>query len=180
MYVSSSKDTSVVALVSLASVAIAAAAAPLASIQPLIITTRTGSSSVGTSVTKRWSSATRTLQPGGGHRGRRVDLVLEHLQLGRLAVTERPSEVPRVHTLEHAGQLPEPESHVEVERRDVPTRHLGVARRHPVPVPEPGRRRRPPRPRALVIVGAGPVHLEQADVGQWVAERADLPVEHGK
>ena len=53
MYVSSSKDTSVVALVSLSSVTIADAAAPLASIHPLIITTSTGSSSFGTSATKR-------------------------------------------------------------------------------------------------------------------------------
>ena len=47
MYVSPSNDTSVVALVSLSSVTIAAAAAPLASIQPVIITTSTGSSSFG-------------------------------------------------------------------------------------------------------------------------------------
>ena len=51
MYVSSSKATSDVADVSLSSVTIAAAAAPLASIHPVIITTRTGSSSAGTSAT---------------------------------------------------------------------------------------------------------------------------------
>ena len=47
MYVSSSKATSDVASHSLSSVAIAAAAAPLASIQPVSITTSTGSSSAG-------------------------------------------------------------------------------------------------------------------------------------
>ena len=47
MYTSSSNATSEVALHSLSSAAIAAAAAPLASIQPVSMTTSTGSASAG-------------------------------------------------------------------------------------------------------------------------------------
>ncbi len=98
--------------------------------------------------------------------------------LGR-AIAEGAAEVPRVHALDDAGQLPEGERHVEVELRDVATGHLGVALGELVSVPEPGRRRRRAAPGAGGVVRAVPVHLQEPDVGERIAERADLPVEHG-
>ena len=37
-----------------------------------------------------------------------------------------------------------------------------------------------PVQRGRLVAGTGPVHLQHPDVGQRIAERADLPVEHGE
>ena len=59
------------------------------------------------------------------------------------------------------------------------SRHLGVPFGEPATVPEPRRGGGDAGPCRLGVAGTGPVHLQQPDVGERVAERADLPVEHG-
>ena len=93
---------------------------------------------------------------------------------------ERAAEVAVVHALQDARQLPVGERDVERQLRD-------VAAADRVHTGRPDRRGRG-SPSAVVAEpvhadasssGPGPVHLQQTEVGQRVAERADLPVEHG-
>ena len=97
----------------------------------------------------------------------------------RIAIAERAAEVPRVHAFEDARQLPVREGDIEVEVRDVAAGHLRVPLGDASPRPEPGFGGRAGAPGTGRIVGARPVDGQQPDVGERVAERADLPVEHG-
>ena len=81
------------------------------------------------------------------------------------------------HALEDDRQLPVAERDVEVELGEVAAGALGVARRAARRGREPGRGRRRVEQRDQVVARLRPVDHQQADVGERVAERAQLPVD---
>ena len=91
----------------------------------------------------------------------------------------RAADVAGVDALEDAGQLPVAEGDVEVEALEVASRRRRVARPHLGPAGESRHRRGGDPEQGRLVAGIGPVHHQQPDVGERVAEGADLPVEHG-
>ena len=84
------------------------------------------------------------------------------------------------HALQDDGELPGGEGHVEVEPGQVATRAGRVGLGDGGAAGEAGHDRRGRAQGEGLVAGLGPVHQQQADVGQRVAEGAQLPVEHGQ
>ena len=84
------------------------------------------------------------------------------------------------HALQDDGQLPGGEGHVHVQLGQVATRPGRVGLGDGGAAGEAGHDRRGRAQGEGLVAGLGPVHQQQADVGQRVAEGAQLPVEHGQ
>src|SRR4051794_31363944 len=121
----------------------------------------------------------QTLQRLGGTRRGAIDLRLERRQFLRVALPERAAEVAGIDAFEDACQLPEGERDVEVEVAEIDAGDLAVALGEIASIEESRNRARRAGPRTRIVCRAGPVHHQHAEVGEAVAERADLPVEHG-
>ena len=95
-------------------------------------------------------------------------------------VAHGAADVAGVDAFDDAGQLPVAERDVEVDGRQVaartPRRSARAARRG---AGSPSSAVAPPTGGRRGVAGVAPVDQQQPDVGERVAERADLPVEHG-
>ena len=114
----------------------------------------------------------------GGLLGAALHLHLEALERLRVVAAHRATDVARVHALDDARELPVPERDVVVDLAEVAVALLRVPVDDLLARQEPLLRRRRGQQHRVRVVGLGPIDHQQPHVGERVAERADLPVEH--
>ena len=113
-----------------------------------------------------------------GRLGEQLHRVPKPRELLAVAVAHSPAGVAAEHPFEDACQLPVPERHVEVDCGGVPAGQFRVAGKQFGFGGESGRSGSGGHRERSRLAGVGPVDQEQAEVGEWVAERAQFPVEN--
>jgi len=111
---------------------------------------------------------------GGG-----LHLLFERFEFGWIPLSERATEVSGVDAFDDAGEFPVGEGNVEVELGQITTADLAIPLRQLIAVPKARNRGCASFPGRANIIGSGPIDHQQAEIGQGIAQGADLPVEDG-